>query len=270
MYAAVVETPPIRCNPRARTAIHTVTSHHHLPMYLTAIKSLLRYDLDVAVVVHDDGSLDARDVTLLRDHLPGVTYIDRPNADEQMRRILARYPHCQRLRDRVVNALELFDNLLLAPAARIINMNSDVLFLEEPADLIAWIAGDDPSIVGVFEEKPAGQAAFLERRGSRFPPHVTTALACLHPDTCDLELVESVLAETTPDWFTAQNVYPLLYEHQAARRAARFFDAATYQASGIFTDGAVFRHYWSSTGLFTDVQQLDSERVLGELAARAA
>jgi len=270
MYAAVAKTPPLRCNPQAETAVHTVTSRHHLRMYLTAIKSLLRYHDDIAVVLHDDGSLDAADVALVMLHVPGVRLIPRNSADQDMSRILARYPHCRRLRERVVNSLELFDNMLLAPATRVVNLNSDVLFLREPTAVLEWLAGGDPSIVGVYEAEPAGQAALLARRGSRFPAHVTTALACFYPGTCDLDLVEDVLAETTLDWFTAQNLYPLLYERQAQHHTARFFDQDSYQASGVFTEGAIFRHYWTSTGKFTDVQERDSARVLDALTARSA
>lgn len=267
MHAAVLKTPPLVSNPAAATEIHTVTGHHHFRMYLTAIKSLLRYTPSLSVVVHDDGSLDSEDEALLRAHLPGVTYIDRKSADEQMRGVLARYPHCRKLRERVVNSLELFDNLLLVRAPRLINMNSDVLFLREPSEVIRWISGADPTILGVFEAEPAGQADFLARRGSAFPPHVTTALACLYREAVDLDFVERILSETTPDWFTAQNVYPLLYEHYAAKHGARFLDEREYQASGVFEEGAVFRHYWSSTARFTHTQAEDSARVLSALAA---
>lgn len=270
MHAGVLDTPPIACNPAAQTSIHTVTGHHHFRMYLTAVKSLLRYSADVAVVVHDDGSLNAEDVAHLKAHLPGVTHIDRKSADEQMNGLLARYPHSRKLRDRVVNSLELFDNLLLCRTPRIINMNSDVLFLREPAELISWIAGGDPAIVGVYEAEPAGQATFLARHGSAFPPHVTTALACLYPDAADLDFIESILSVTTPDWFTAQNVYPLLYERLAAERSARFLDERAYQASGVFEEGAIFRHYWSSTARFTQTQSKDSARVFSELTAALA
>ncbi|HEY6724222.1 MAG TPA: hypothetical protein VI197_09315 [Polyangiaceae bacterium] len=267
MYAAVLDTPPLACNPAAATEVHTVTGHHHFRMYLAAIKSLLRYTGDLAVVVHDDGSLDAEDEALVKAHLPGATFIDRASADDQMRGLLARYPHCRRLRDRVVNSLELFDNLLLARAPRLINMNSDVLFLREPSEVVSWISGTEPAILGVFEAEPAGQAEFLARRGSAFPPHVTTALACLYPEAVDLDFVEGVLSETTPDWFTAQNMYPLLYERDAAAHSARFLDQRDYQASGVFEAGAIFRHYWSSTARFTDTQAEDSARVLAALAS---
>lgn len=267
MHAAVLETRPLVCHPAAATEVHTVTGHHHFRMYLTAIKSLLRYTGSLAVVVHDDGSLTSEDEALLKVHLPGVTYVERKSADEQMRDVLARHPHCRKLRGRVVNSLELFDNLLMGCAPRVINMNSDVLFLREPSEVINWIAGTDPTILGVFEAEPAGQAEFLARRGSSFPPHVTTALACLHREAVDLDFVERILSETTPDWFTAQNIYPLLYEQHAAKRAARFLDEREYQASGVFETGAVFRHYWSSTARFTATQAEDSARVLAALTS---
>jgi hypothetical protein len=267
MHEKVLATPPLRCNPDAPVEVHTLTAHHHLTMYLTAIKSLLRYHDDVAVVVHDDGSLDGPDQAHLQRHVPGIRIIARRDADARMQPMLAALPHARDLRGRVVNALELFDNILLARTDRLVNMNSDVLFLREPRELCEWLAGNDPSIAGVYEERPARQQEFLQAHGCPFPPHVTTALSCLHQDLHDLPFVEEVLARSTPDWFTAQNVYPLLFHRQAAtrNRPVRYFDQQAYQSSGVFPDGAVFRHYWTSTGWFTKLQAGDSQKVMTEL-----
>jgi len=89
MYETVLSTPALRCNPSASVEVHTLTAHHHLTMYLTAIKSLLRYYDDVAVVVHDDGSLDASDGARLRDHVNGIRLIGRATADAEMAVLLA-------------------------------------------------------------------------------------------------------------------------------------------------------------------------------------
>jgi hypothetical protein len=268
MHERVLSTPARRCNPAAQVEVHTLTAHHHVNMYLTAIKSLLRYHDDIAVVVHDDGSLDAGDGGRLRDHVPGIRLIDRATADAEMDAVLVGRPHSRRLRQRVVNALELFDNILLARTDRLVNLNSDVLFLDEPRELCAWIAGPDPSILGVYEERPAQQKEFLAARACPFPPHVTTALACLPKHVYDADFVEEVLSRVEGDWFTAQNVYPLLYHHQGERHAVRFLDEARYQSSGVFPEGAAFRHYWTSTGWFTDLQSRDSQQVIDDLAAR--
>jgi len=266
MHERVLSTPAMRCNPSAAVEVHTLTAHHHLNMYLTAIKSLLRYHDDVAVVVHDDGSLDAADAARLRDHVNGVRLIDRAAADAELEGHLAGRPCSRQLRQRVVNSLEVFDNILLAKTERMVTLNSDVLFLDEPVELIDWLVRDDRSIAGVHEERPARQKEVLEALGCPFPPHVTTSLACLHRDIYDAAFVEEVLARAETDWFTAQNVYPLLYHHQGDRHAVRFFDKDRYQSSGVFPEGAAFRHYWTSTGWFTELQARDSLRVMGDLA----
>jgi len=82
--------------------------------------------------------------------------------------------------------------------------------------------------------------------------------------------VEEILARAEADWFTAQNVYPLLYHHQGDRHQVRFFDKGHYQSSGVFPEGALFRHYWTSTGWFNELQARDSEQVLNALGARPA
>jgi hypothetical protein len=269
MHARVLTTAHSRCNAEATVEVHTLTAHHHLRMYLTAIKSLLRFYDDVAVVVHDDGSLNAEDAVTLRDHVRGIRIIKRASADAEMQSRQAACPASRRLRDKVVNALEVFDNILLARTERLVNLNSDVLFLSEPTELVEWIAKDDRSIAGVYEKTPAKQKDFLAAFGCPFPPHVTTALACLPRDIFDASFVEDILSRAESDWFTAQNVYPLLYHHQGDRHRVRFFDEDRYQSSGVFREGAAFRHYWTSTGWFSDLQACDSKRVLDALGAQS-
>jgi hypothetical protein len=234
-------------------------------MYITAIKSLLRFYDDIAVVVHDDGSLNDTDRLTLQQQVSGLRIIDRGLADEQMGEKLANYPHARRLRDGIVNSLELFDNMLLSDADRIVNMNSDVLFFREPTEFMAWLVRNDRTIAGIHEAQPAEQREFLRQQSCVFPPHVTTALTCFHRGICDLEFVERVLSKTRHGWFTAQNVYPLLYNQAKDKYIIRFFDKDRYQASGVFPDDPVFRHYWTSTGRFTKLQCQDSNRVIREL-----
>ena len=84
-------------------------------MYLAAIKSLLRFEPNVAVVAHDgDGDITDDDARILTEHIPGIRVIDRKSADAQMEGLLARHPVCTDYRSRVVNALELLDHLLLS------------------------------------------------------------------------------------------------------------------------------------------------------------
>src|ERR1051325_1949377 len=97
--------------PAAEGEIHVLVAHAHTYMCITALKSFLRFHADVAVVVHDDGTLSTDDRTAFEVHVPGVRVIRRTAADAIMRRTLGRHRALRRYRHSVVNALELLDHL---------------------------------------------------------------------------------------------------------------------------------------------------------------
>lgn len=265
IFLSILKTPFFECNPNARMEIHTLSCHHHLYMYMTAVKSFLRYFKDIAIVVHDDGSLSDRDKALLREHIKGIKIIDKRVADKKMEKILAYFPNSRRYRARIVNSMELFDNILLAEKDQIICMNSDILFSKEPSELIAWILNGNNEIRGVYEGKPFLQKEILTEYGSSFPPHVTLALACFYKQIFDFEFLETILAKSKHDWCLGQNIYPLLFGNKSDEFKMHFFDKDEYQASGVFKYGAIFRHYWTSSGFFIDQQIADSKKVIDEL-----
>jgi hypothetical protein len=265
IFVTILETPHLRCNPNAKTEVHTLTAHHHCCMYITAIKSLLKFFDDIAIVAHDDGSLTDNDRTILCEQVKGIRFIEKKSADESMKKQLADFPHSRRFRQRIVNSMELFDNILLSETEKIITMNSDVLFFKEPLELIAWILSDDRAIISVYEEQPTNQTDFLSKHSCGFPPHVTICLTCFYKQIFNLKFVESALAVSCHDWFTGQNMYPLLFWNKINDYAISFFNKDTYQASGTFAGEAVFRHYWTSTGMFTALQIDDSSKVINEL-----
>ena len=268
-FMPIVNTRPIACNPLADTEIHTVTGHHHLFMYLLAVKSLLRFHNDVAVVAHDgDGDLTEEDISVLKNHIPGMKIISRADADAKMGKILNGLNNSQRYRSQVVNSLELLDNTQLTESEKIITMNSDVLFFEKPTELIDWISGENRDILYVHEENPSTQEEFLFSINCGFPRHVTIALACSYKEIYDLHYIDKLLgskiARTKP-WPIGQCIYPALFDKASDRYNIRSFDVERFDASGVFREGSVFRHYWSSTGRFTELQIIDSMKVIHEL-----
>jgi hypothetical protein len=270
IFFRVLETPHFRCNSDAPVEIHTLTAHHHLLMYLTAIKSFLRYYDNVAIVVHDDGSLTRHDIKLLNEQIHGIRIIDKKSADRKLHKDLAGFPYSRKFRRQIVNSMELFDNILLSKTEKIITMNSDVLFLKEPTEVIDWICCQDSAAISVYEEQPAKQKEFLSSHSCTFPPHVTICLTCFHKDIFDGRQVENILSCSQTDWYTGQNVYPILFRNKMNEHPLSFLDKDTYQASGVFNSGATFRHYWTSTGFFTNFQIEDSAKVLDDLLIRSA
>ena len=137
LFRAVNGTPPISANPHAETGIHTAVPHRYLFAYLTAIKSFLRYYADVAVYVHDDGSLREEDKGLIRTHVPGVQIIDRAWADQTFADKIGD-EFLMKVRKSYTSYLKLFDPTLVSTRKRIIIVDTDVLFLNHPAAIIEW------------------------------------------------------------------------------------------------------------------------------------
>ncbi len=267
-FRPVNSTRPLRCNPAAQTEIHTLTCHKHVFMYITAIKSLLRFVSDIAVVVHDDGSLTPEDITTIERHIDGIKVIRRRDADEIVGKLLASYPKTMRYRSEVVNSLELTDHALLAGRERLIITNSDTLFLQRPDELMQWIAAEDNSVLCVYEEAPVQQAEILTRMKSSFPPHLTFALVCLRKDLVEPAGMEEIISrfeQTDSPWFIGQNTMPVLLGNRVTASNIKFLDQQLYQASAEFSDGAVFRHYWTSIARLRPQYFADAAKVIAEL-----
>lgn len=165
---AIDATPPLACNPRAACAIHTMLSERDVPMYLPAIKSLLRFHRDLAVVVHSDGSLTRSAGVALQRHVPGIRLIDRAEADAGASSALAERPYLRRWRVHDASWLRVIDTELFCTTGRRIIMDADVITIRRPDEIIAWIEGDGPG--GFLFGQPPDRE--LVSRPGR--PHVQT------------------------------------------------------------------------------------------------
>lgn len=112
-FRRIRSTKPLACHPDAATQMHVLTCHKHVSMFLTSAKSLLRFNPDLAVVLHDDGSLTPGDVRTIERHIQGIRIISRKDADAIADRVLVNCPRTRAYRAQVVNSLELTDHILL-------------------------------------------------------------------------------------------------------------------------------------------------------------
>lgn len=137
LFRSVARTPPMETNPHADTGIHSAVPHRYVLAYLTAIKSFLQYHSDVAVFVHDDGSLREEDKNLIRAHLPGARIIDRSRADQDFQSKVGD-EFLAKVRKSYTSYLKLFDPTLVSDRRRIIIVDTDVLFLSRPSAVVEW------------------------------------------------------------------------------------------------------------------------------------
>ncbi len=144
LFGAVAGTPPIACNPGAATGVHTAVPHRYRYAYLVAIKSLLRYRADLAVYVHDDGTLSDADKALIEWHVPGAVVIGREVADRRFAEVVGD-EFLTRVRGSYTSYLKLFDPTLFSTNQRIVVVDTDVLFLRRPDAVIEWARHGGPA-----------------------------------------------------------------------------------------------------------------------------
>lgn len=143
-FGGITKTRPIETNPHAKTTVHSAVPHRYVYAYLTAIKSLLQYDSDFAVCVHDDGSLTSDDKKFINTHLPHARIIDKQFANSEFERLFNN-PFLSKVRGSYTSYLKLFDSTLFNNSERIIILDTDTLFLQNPEEIIQWSHNGGPS-----------------------------------------------------------------------------------------------------------------------------
>ena len=180
----VLRTKPIRLPATGTGEIRTLCGHSRTYQAIGSIKSLLRFlPTPVPVIIHDDGSLEADDLRAFETHLPGMRVVPRPEADARVEHELrARDLHrCIALRRRYVYSMKLFDLQLYADGARVLYMDTDVLFHATPHELLAsFLAPDDhweERFNEDFQQSYTWSPEQIERHtGVRVPPKLNSGL----------------------------------------------------------------------------------------------
>ncbi|HXH23617.1 MAG TPA: hypothetical protein VNI78_00120 [Vicinamibacterales bacterium] len=145
----IYRSAPMRCDPGAACEVHTMLRAIDVPLYLLAVKSLLRYTPPLAVIIYSDGTLEGEAEQVLRRHLPGCRVVSKAEADERARAALGAGSFLHRWRDVDISYRRLMDTELWSAAPKRIIMDSDVLTVQRPDELIDWIAhGTSPVLLG--------------------------------------------------------------------------------------------------------------------------
>lgn len=139
--AKVTATPPIPCQPNAATELHLVTCQRDAHMAVLAIKSLLRFIPNLAVVIHGDESLNDDAISIINDAIPGCRIITHDDAHrlagehENIERLREKFPGIFQLdfkfeRQKKAWALKILDFHLFSNSQKVIVLDSDTLFLK--------------------------------------------------------------------------------------------------------------------------------------------
>ena len=266
----IPKTPIASCVLHGRPEVHSLVCHRHMYNYILAIKSFLRFYNDVTVIVHDDGSLTKKDKRTIKKHVENINIIDRDYADEKIDKIFYHYPNCRRYRDAFVNALQLFDYMLLCESEKIVSLDSDILFFKKPDTLIDWVR-DGTEIIYFWEQEPRGTREFLAKVNlDDCFIGVNIGLLCFYKETMNLDLIEQLLSKTEKfDWQTGQGVYTVLLKKQEKHELS-YFEPPEYQDWSRFGDRQTARHYYFSAFSLvlgsSDIYLFDWKKIVSELS----
>ena len=116
-------------SPQGPLRVASIVGHRQVEMAVLCLGSLLRYSAEeLALRLHDDGSLTAADRERLAAGLRDPEVVSRAEADERTEVFLARHPALRAFRRGNVMALKLIDAMLYA-GDELAYCDSDILFL---------------------------------------------------------------------------------------------------------------------------------------------
>jgi hypothetical protein len=175
--------------------VHTLLGESTVNVSLVCLPTLVRYCSNpIRLVIHEDGSLTEPSRDALRVALPGVEFINREKADEEIEARLNGYPRCIASRNRNIMFLKLFDVSLLEPE-ELLYCDSDILFLRPFSGLFGPAKSRFPALfmtdtkeaysVRPWHLRPLGQIRLASR--------VNAGLMRINPGVLDLDFVEWLL-----------------------------------------------------------------------------
>lgn len=226
-FEGVKNTPPLKVPPESEVEVHSLICHRDVNMMLTSAKSFLSYLPNVALVLHDDGSITPGDLALFEQHLPGARVVSRAEADAAMRAALP--PDVFAARARYFFLLKLFDFNHFNRARKTILLDSDIVFLAAPREIVEWAQTPDAPPFYNEDWCPSYRAKTVPP-GVALPPRLNAGFMGYDGRFTLQQIWEC--CRSVDYWLEDQTIYALLL----AGRKAQALDSARYR---VYTGGSV-------------------------------
>lgn len=111
---------------------------------LATLYSFCFWRSNIHVHYHEDGSLDDKDILVIKALFPGIVVFKKSIETPKVTGWLTRhgYDSSARLRGHFLFAVRLFDMLIEKTTPYLLQLDSDVLFFDEPVELLNIVAND--------------------------------------------------------------------------------------------------------------------------------
>ncbi|HTS47008.1 MAG TPA: hypothetical protein VMH05_03640 [Bryobacteraceae bacterium] len=253
-------TPPVYTDPLGEASEVSVHLMCHQPDYLAAIWALKSFYYQARVsfplVMHVQGPCTSKLEADLRAHFPAARLIFQQEANSVVEAFLLKHQlkNLHRVRSRVPMMQKLTDNMIMGGSRHVLNIDSDILFFNEPTELTASRATQ-----ALFQRDYQDSYVITTERaradfGVELQPQLCAGLALISPALFDWQRCESYFAHPA---FSALNgqAEQTIYALEASRSRQVAYLPASYEISpGGKVDCSALkaRHYAGpSRALFT-------------------
>ncbi|MEP0918335.1 hypothetical protein NC981_16015 [Leptolyngbya sp. DQ-M1] len=243
----ILSTQPISGTTDLTCEIHVLTSSSDWLNLVWALKSFYQYSQrKYALCIHDDGTLTSEGISTLQQHFPDARLIHRISADEEVLKLLENHPRCLQFRKANQLSPKVFDFAAYLESDRMLLLDSDVLFFEEPTELLTRI--EDPNyrfntVNGDVANAYTTNADVVRQQcGFELTDRFNSGLGLIHKASLNLDWIEEFLA--LPDiighfWRIEQTLYALCSSRFGVELLPSAYDV--HLEGGI--NGAPSRHY---------------------------
>lgn len=195
----ILTTQPVTDTTDLTCEVHVLTSATDWLNLVWALKSFYRYSQRrYALCIHDDGTLIPDHLAMLQHHFPNVRVIERKTADEKVLTLLEAYPRCLEFRKTNHLSPKVFDFIAYLESDRMLLLDSDVLFFQEPTALLHRIESPDygfNSVNGdVTSAYTVDPAIVQEKCGFDLIERFNSGLGLIHKASLNLDWLEEFLA----------------------------------------------------------------------------
>ncbi len=194
----ILQTPPLMGTTDVACEIHVLTSSQDWLNLIWTLKSFYAASGRLyALCIHEDGSLAGEEMQTLHKHFPAARIIPKSEADAQVLPSLASFPRCLEFRKTNHLSPKVFDFLHYLESERMLLLDSDVLFFQEPTELLRRV--EDRNYHRNLVNRDIASAYTVDPKvvkaqtGIDLVEGFNSGLGLIHKDSLHLEWIEEFL-----------------------------------------------------------------------------
>lgn len=194
MIAAARQLPPLPLRSGSAIEIHFLSGHRFWYQTVFCFYSLAQQtDLNLRLVVWDDGTLTAADQRAIQSACPQVRFVLTPEIQARLDQVLPieRYPYLRSRRQEYPNLRKLTDIHAGATGWNLV-LDSDMLFFRPPQVLLDWLRQPQAPCHMVDVETAYGYSPELmtQLAGCPVPERINVGICGLRSDQIDWDTLE--------------------------------------------------------------------------------